>query len=141
MSVPLLASVLRERARLESHDGWTRDVMLAYQARRLAELRSFAIAKSPFYADLHRGLDDLPLASLPTVTKATLMERFDDLVTDPDVRLNEVEAYLTTAGATDHFRGRYRVSATGGTTGRRGVFLADASEWTMVVASYSRAYV
>ena len=68
------------------------------------------------------------------------MERFDDVVTDRDVRLADVERYLETATATDRFADRYRVAATGGTTGRRGVFLADAHEWIAVLASYSRAY-
>jgi phenylacetate-coenzyme A ligase PaaK-like adenylate-forming protein len=69
-----------------------------------------------------------------------LMERFDELVTDPGVRLAEVERYLETAGVTDRFRRRYRVAATGGTTGRRGIFLSDFAEWTQILASYSRAY-
>ena len=135
-----MVGLLRERARLRAHDGWKRDEVLGYQARRLAELRRFAAARSPFYRELHRGLDDAPLTSLPIVTKATLMARFDDLVTDRDVRLSDVERYLETATATDRFRGRYRVAATGGTTGRRGVFLADPHEWTQVLASYGRAY-
>ena len=67
------------------------------------------------------------------------MDRFDDLVTDRDVRLADVDAYLTRASATDVFRGRYRVTATGGTTGRRGVFLADPGEWRTVITSYARA--
>ena len=140
MNVATLAGVLRERARLRTHDGWTRDEILAYQGRRLADLRAYAIAHSPFYRDLHRGLEAASLSSLPVVTKATLMERFDDLVTDRDVRLADVERYLSTASATDRFRDRYRVAATGGTTGRRGVFLADPHEWTEVLASYGRAY-
>lgn len=118
MNVAFLAAVLRERARISSHDRWSRAEVLANQGKRLA-----------------------PLTELPTVTKATLMERFDDLVTDREVRLAEVERYLDTASATDRFRHRYRVAATGGTTGRRGVLLADPHEWTTVLASYSRAYV
>jgi putative adenylate-forming enzyme len=141
MTVAFLASVLRERARLSSHDRWSREEVVAFQASRLADLRSYATAKSPFYAELHRGLEDAPLSRLPTVTKATLMERFDDLVTDRDIRLADVERYLDNATAVDRFRDRYRVAATGGTTGRRGVFLADPHEWTSVLASYSRAYM
>jgi phenylacetate-CoA ligase len=135
-----MAGLLRERARLRTHDRWTRDELLAYQARRLAELRAFATEHSPFYRDLHRGLDDAPLSALPVLTKATLMARFDDLVTDRDVRLADVERFVATASATDRFRDRYRIAATGGTTGRRGVFLADPTEWTQVLASYGRAY-
>ena len=114
--------------------------MLAFQARRLADLRAFAVERSPFYRDLHQGLDRAPLSDLPVVTKATLMERFDDLVTDREVHLADVEAFSSTASATDRFRDHYRVAATGGTTGRRGIFLADPHEWTQVLASYGRAY-
>ena len=113
--------------------------MLAYQARRLADLRAFSSSQSPFYRDLHRGLDDAPLEALPIITKATLMERFDDLVTDRDIYLADVEAFGDRRGDR-RFRGRYRVAATGGTTGRRGVFLSNPHEWTEVVASYARAY-
>ena len=140
MNVATIAGLLRERAQLRTHDGWTRDEVLAYQAGRLADLRAHATAHSPFYRDLHRGLEGAPLSALPVVTKATLMERFDDLVTDRDVRLADVERYIATAAATDRFRDRYRVAATGGTTGRRGFFLADPHEWTHVLASYGRAY-
>lgn len=140
MDLPAIAALLRERARLRNRDSWSRDEILAHQARRLGELRAYAMAHSPFYRELHRGLDEAPLSALPVVTKATLMERFDDLVTDRDVRLAEVERYVPTASATDRFRDRYRVAATGGTTGRRGVFLADPREWTQILASYARAY-
>ena len=140
MNVATIAVLLRERAHLHTHDGWTRDEVLAYQSQRLAELRAYATAHSPFYRDLHRGLEGAPLSSLPVVTKATVLERFDDLVTDPEVHLADVERYVTTASATDRFRDRYRVAATGGTTGRRGVFLADPHEWTQILASYGRAY-
>jgi putative adenylate-forming enzyme len=140
MNVAQIIGVLRERAALSAHDSWSREELLQYQTRRLADLRSFAVEHSPFYRNLHRGLEDAPLEELPIVTKAMLMERFDDLVTDPSVRLSDVERHLETASATDRFADRYRVAATGGTTGRRGVFLADPHEWTSVLASYSRAY-
>ena len=68
------------------------------------------------------------------------MERFDEVVTDPDVRLADVQAHLEHASATETFRGLYRVAATGGTTGRRGIFMADPREWRTILASYSRAY-
>lgn len=140
MNIGLLAGVLRARAELRSHDRWSRAELLDHQARALRDLRRFAIAHSPFYRELHRGFEDAPLDALPVVTKQMVMERFDEFVTDRNVRLPDVEAYLEHASATDMFRGRYRVAATGGTTGRRGVFLADPTEWRMVLASYSRAY-
>jgi phenylacetate-CoA ligase len=140
MNVGLLLGVLRTRAELRSHDRWSRAELIAHQAEALRELRLYAVDRSPFYRELHSGLEDAPLDALPVVTKQVVMERFDDVVTDRGVHLADVEAYLDHNAATDRFRGRYRVAATGGTTGRRGVFLSDPSEWRAVLASYSRAY-
>ena len=140
MNLGLIVGVLRRRAELRSHDRWSRAELLVRQSTALRELRDFAVGRSPFYRDLHRGLEDAPLESLPVVTKPMLMERFDDVVTDRDVRLADVEAFLRGATATATFRDRYRVAATAGTTGRRGTFLSDPSEWQTVLASYSRAY-
>jgi hypothetical protein len=44
VNIATIAALLRERARLHSHDGWTRREVLAYQARRLSELRAYAVA-------------------------------------------------------------------------------------------------
>jgi phenylacetate-CoA ligase len=134
-----VVALLRARAVLASRDRWSRDELLAHQARALTDLRAFALARSPFYREFHRGVEGAPLDGLPVLTKATLMRRFDELVTDRAIRLGDVETHLASAGPTDLFRGRYRVAVTGGTTGRRGVFLADRSEWTSVLASYARA--
>jgi putative adenylate-forming enzyme len=139
MDARALIALLRARSVLASHDRWTRDELLVHQSRALAELRTFALARSPFYREFHQGLEAAPLDALPILTKATVMERFDELVTDRDVHLEDVEAHMRSAGPSDLFRGRYRAAATGGTTGRRGVFLSDRSEWTRVLASYARA--
>ncbi|HEX5147876.1 MAG TPA: hypothetical protein VFW02_02260 [Candidatus Limnocylindrales bacterium] len=136
-----LGQALWALSRLSRHDRWSREQLLAFQARRLAELRSFAVAHSPYYREAHRGLEDAPLEALPSLSKTTLMERFDDLVTDRAVHLTDVEAYLRHATVTGRYRGRYRVQVTGGTTGYRGIFLVDPAEWTAILASYGRARV
>ena len=140
MNLGQLLGVLRARADLRSHDRWTPGQLRAHQTRALNELREFATARSPFYAALHRGLEGAPLHELPVVTKQMVMDQFDEVVTDREVRLADILTYLEHANATDMFRDRYRVAATGGTTGRRGIFLADAAEWRTILASYSRAY-
>ena len=73
------------------------------------------------------------------LTKAMVMEHFDELVTDPAVSLADVEAHLAALKGNERFRGRYWVAATSGTTGRRGIFLWDLDEWVDVLASYNRS--
>ncbi|HEY6058812.1 MAG TPA: hypothetical protein VIV06_12335, partial [Candidatus Limnocylindrales bacterium] len=144
MNLLTLARLLRSRERLRRHERFTRAELAVYQATRLGGLRAFATARSPFYRELHRGLDGAPLAALPIVTKAMLMEHFDDVVTDRAISLTAVERHLRALQddpAHDRLlRGRYRVVGTGGTTGRRGLFLSDPREWATVLASYARAY-
>lgn len=70
-----------------------------------------------------------------------VMEHFDELITDPTVRLADVETHLTTlSGGDELLGGRYRVASTSGSTGSRGLFLWDPGEWVSVLASYNRSF-
>jgi phenylacetate-CoA ligase len=139
-TVGLILGVLARRRQLRRRDSWTRERLGDHQARELGRLRHHAYARSPFYRQFHSGKFDRPLSELPVLTKALLMEQFDNLVTDRHVRLADVEEHLSTLRGNELFRGTYYVSATAGTTGRRGVFLWNFAEWVQVIASYNRAF-
>jgi phenylacetate-CoA ligase len=132
-----LLRVLRERRVQERSCRWTRPQLLAHQAQSLAALRRFASEHSPFYGEFHRGLETRPLEALPVLTKATVMERFDDLVTDRNIRLADAEEHLRSGGP-GRYLDRYVVLATSGSTGRRGVFVFDGREWIRAIAAITR---
>src|SRR5215218_7693680 len=141
MSTQIILKVLALRYRLRQRDWWTRPQLEAHQARELRLLRGYAYARSPFYRSFHKGFSERPFQDLPILTKEMVMEHFDELVTDPTVRLADVEAHLATLrGGDELFDGRYRVASTSGSTGRRGLFLWDPGEWTTVLASYNRSF-
>ena len=140
MVARLISKVLWKRRRLRRRDRWTRGQLEEYRDSSLSLLREHAYARSPFYRRFHKNLNDRPLNELPILTKATLMEHFDELVTDPSVRLAEVEEHLVSLRGDELFDGRYRVASTSGTTGRRGIFLWDLDEWATVLASYNRSF-
>ena len=129
--------VLWKRRALERGHQWQRTALEAHQQRSLHQLRRFAAARSPFYCRFHEGLENRPLSELPILTKATLMENFDDVVTDRSLRLDDLEAHLR-QNTGDLFRNRYVVLATSGSTGRRGVFLFNDAEWMNALAFISR---
>jgi putative adenylate-forming enzyme len=141
MNPALVAHFLARRRALRRHDRWTRQELDGYQAEALRELREFAYARSPFYQRFHKGLSAGPLQALPVLTKAMVMEQFDQLVTDRRVTLNGVTEHLArTQGAeSNRYLGRYWVASTSGTTGLRGLFVSDVSEWATILASYARA--
>jgi len=130
--------VLYARVAQERTCQWTRPRLEEHQRRSLENLRRFALARSPFYRAFHRGLESRPLQDLPILTKAMMMEHFDELVTDRDLRLADAEAYLRDDDDSGLFRGRYVVLATSGSTGRRGVFVFDEPEWIRAVAAITR---
>ncbi|HEX6877259.1 MAG TPA: hypothetical protein VF165_16505 [Nocardioidaceae bacterium] len=139
MGVVVVSRVLRQRRRLRRHERWTREVLEVHQGRELAVLREFASARSPFYRRFHHGVGGAPLTGLPVLTKAMLMDHFDEVSTDPAVRLRDVEAYLENLRGNDLFAGRFWVAATSGSSGRKSIIPSDAAEWAMTIASYARA--
>ena len=130
--------VLWRRRQLERACTLTRAELEQRQQTRLAALREFAQKRSPFYRRFHQGLDGRPLSDLPVLTKALMMEHFDDLVTDRNVRLSDADAFLAAEPGDRLFRDRYVVLATSGSTGRRGVFLFDQDEWLTALAMITR---
>jgi phenylacetate-CoA ligase len=130
--------VIRKRLALERSCQWTRDHLARQQDHRLADLRRFVMARSPFYQRFHRGLERAPLRELPVLTKATMMESFDELVTDRSVSLADAESFLRSNRANGLFRDRYVTLSTSGSTGRRGVFLFDPDEWLTALGMITR---
>lgn len=110
------------------------------QRRMLADLVSHARQASPFFRELYRGVDhdDLDLSALPTVTKAELVEHFDDWVTDPRLKLAEVERHLQGLADDGLHLGQYRVVASSGSTGGRGVFVYSRRDWLVNLANFAR---
>src|SRR5262245_29753242 len=139
MDASMISRVLWLRRTLRRRERWSEQDLREHQRREAAALRAFASARSLFYQRFHKGLDRAPLAELPVLTKATLMDNFDDISTDPAVRLAELQAFLDAPDASRRFRGRYWVSATSGSSGRKSIIPSNAHEWATIIASYGRA--
>lgn len=139
MNASIIARVLRLRRALRQRERWSEAELREYQQRELTKLREFAYARSPLYQRFHKGLEGSPLGELPVLTKATLMDNFDQISTDPTVRLRDLEAYLAALQGDELFQGKYWVSSTSGSSGRKSIIPSNAHEWAMILASYLRA--
>ncbi len=140
MDTVILLKLMRELEQLRQHEHWTRAQLEAYQQESLRGLREYAYAHSPFYQQFHKGLLDRPLSELPVLTKATLMENFDDMMTDRAIHLDAARDYLTNFKERQRYLNRYWVNTTSGSTGKPGVFLFHGGEWTIALASFARAH-
>lgn len=134
-----LARLLWIRRQLSKRDGWTRNELLRHQTRELNVLRAHAYASSPFYQRFHSDFVDRPLQELPVLTKKTLMENWNEVVTDRSVRLEELRAFIESLDVPRLFRNQFVASTTSGSTGLKGVFAFNRDEWLWGVASHGRA--
>ena len=97
----------------------TRPELLGQQQRRLAELRRFGVERSPSIAGSTAVLGTRP-SRIWVWTKATMMDNFDDLVTDRRIRL--ADAHPRNGGSDGALR-NFVVLTTSDSTGLRSVFL------------------
>ncbi|QBD80861.1 phenylacetate--CoA ligase family protein [Ktedonosporobacter rubrisoli] len=140
MDIKMTIDMLAKRRQIRAREHWTRERLETYQARSLRQLRDYAYAHSPFYQQFHKGLYEAPLEDLPALSKAMLMEHFDDLVTDRAIHLPDAQKFMTKQQANELYLGRYVVSGTSGSSGHPGVFLADRGEWLTLLAGALRAF-
>ena len=132
---------LRIAAQLARHDGWTLHDIRSHQRALFRRLLRHAVAKSPFYRELYGGPridDDISETDLPVVDKRTIMENFDQVVTDRRLRLSDVARHLESITGDDYYLGNYRALATSGTSGLRGTFVYNRAEWRVVMANTLR---
>ncbi|MBD8505039.1 phenylacetate--CoA ligase family protein [Hoyosella sp. G463] len=107
------------------------DDILALQRARLADAVCHARAHSPLFAELYRDLPDTVTdpGLLPITTKPGLMADFDRWTTDRAITRERVEDFLAHPElAGTRFLGKYLVTTTSGTTGRRGLFVLSPDE-------------
>jgi phenylacetate-CoA ligase len=116
---------------------WSAERLLAERTARLRELVRLAVEHSSW----HRGrlgdvglttLDEDALRGLPVMTKDDLMGSFDEIVTDPDVRLADANAHIAKLEGDAYFRAELHAVASGGSSGVRGVFVWGWDAWATV---------
>lgn len=137
MNIKILLKTLNAIAQLRQHEHWSRSQLGAHQAESLRRLREYAYAHSPFYQRFHKGLFDRPLNELPVLTKAIMMEHFDEFVTDRSIHLDMVREFAAARANNRLFLEQYRLTATSGSSGQPGFFLFDEQEWLNIVASFA----
>lgn len=115
----------------------------ALQAQRLSELVAYAKAHSPYFAKLYAGLpEQFALSDLPPTNKQTLMEHWDDWITDRSVTLESIETFLQNKDNIGRrWKKKYMVVTTSGSTGTPLVMLCDATVRNVLAAvSAKRGY-
>ena len=98
------------------------------QQQKLRLLLKHSHKTSAYYNDAFKGfdLDRVELNQLPVLTKSLLMNRFDDIVTDPVLKLHKLRAWLADPNTlTKLYKDRWLVFQSSGSTGEPVVIVQD----------------
>jgi len=123
---------------LLTHTRWSAERLAAHQRARLDDLLRHAVAASPFYRrTIGPHAIGAPLAELPTLDKQTFVERFDEIVPDPRLRLSAVQAHLAGPDAAEPLFDHH-VFSTSGSTGEPALFVSSRAEFACWVGLLMR---
>jgi phenylacetate-coenzyme A ligase PaaK-like adenylate-forming protein len=122
---------------------WPVEQLRAERETKLRALVAYAQARSPWHRSRLGGvaaerLTEDGLRALPVMTKHDLMEHFDAIVTDPRLTRDVVETHLDGLTTDAYLLDEYHACASGGSSGRRGIFVFDREAWVTTFASLMR---
>lgn len=107
----------------------TSAVIALRQQTRLARLLDAAARGSPLYRERLHGQTPAttPLSAVPRVSKCELMARFDEWVTDPQLKLAELRAFTADPHRIgEAYLDKYLIWESSGTSHQAGIFVQDA---------------
>jgi phenylacetate-CoA ligase len=122
---------------------WPAERLRQERRERLRALLRVALASSPWHRERLGGVDpetfveeDLP--QLPAMTKDDLMANWDAVVTDRRLTLALVERHLAGLTGDAYLLDEVHACASGGSSGRRGVYVHGWKAWAEEYAGYMR---
>ena len=127
--------------------GWPASRLRAEREQKLRALLRIAIERSPWHRRRLAGLDpdtatEASLGRIPPMTTGDLMAHWDEIVTDPRLRLDLAEKHLAgLAGRDAYLLGEFHAVASGGSSGQRAVFVYGWDAWATAHAGFLRPLV
>lgn len=104
------------------------DARAAAREERFRKLLRYANENSPYYRKRFQGinLETCAITDLPTLTKSEMMANLDDILTDPAVRREDLERFMSEpANVGSYYKGEYAVCHTSGSQGQPAIIVQD----------------
>jgi len=126
----MLAPALIERL------SWSAERLAVHRRARLRALLRTATEHSHWHRRRLSGIrvetfEESDMDRLPVMTKDDLMEHFDEILTDARLSLELVESHLASLTDGAYLLDCYHAVASGGSSGRRGVFVFGWDAWAI----------
>ena len=121
----------------------TKEQIQALQEKKLRKMLLYAYEHSVYYKEAFEAagitadqIGTTPLDHFPTLNKELLMEHYDEIVTDPNIRQSELRSFgESSSDSAERYLGKYHVVHSSGSTGVPRYFLYDERAWEEVILS------
>ncbi len=122
---------------------WTRAKLENYQLKKLKLILAYAKKYSPWYAHTLKNIELSSftlkdLNKIPILTKDTFINHWDDIVTDRKLSLKYIQSIINQKCKNNT---SYRITRSGGTSGKTGLYVFDRSAWINSFNSTIRALI
>ena len=133
----VVAQALRHARALAERERWPIERRQARKRERLTDLVRHAAGHSAYYREALAGYDPaVGAGSLPELSKATMMERFDEVVCDQRLRRDALLRHAEALRDDDLYLGSYRAMTTSGSSGRKRLFVYDEAGWATIAGQF-----
>lgn len=131
---------------LKRNEGKTYAQIQNLQEKKLREMLKFAYGNSAYYRKTFEAagitedrIGATPLSAFPTLSKAELLQNFDELITVPDLTQEEMRRFdAEETVVRKPYKGKYHVVHSSGSTGKPGYFLYDTPAWNSMLLGIIR---
>jgi phenylacetate-CoA ligase len=122
---------------------WSSKQIFDFQTKQLNALLHYVNKHSIYYKNLlkHHDINSITpenLNQLPALTKQEVLEHWDDIVCVPDLTKSDAEAHLEllrdNSNTHAFLNNKYYVTATGGSSGLRGLYVWDLDYFSEITA-------
>ena len=116
------------------------------QDKKLRKLLRYAYQHSAYYRRTfsqagisEENIDKIPLKRFPVIDKELLMQNYDELVTDPEVKQEKLRKFdESPASKSENYLGRYHIIHSSGSTGVPKYFVYDDKAWGQMLLGIIR---
>ena len=124
----------------------SKEQVQALQEKKLRKMLLYAYEHSTYYREVFETagitadrINSTPLEQFPTLNKELLMEHYDEIVTDSNIKQSELRSFgEKSSDRMERYLGKYHVVHSAGSTGVPRYFLYDKRAWEEVIISVIR---
>ncbi|MDF1683314.1 MAG: hypothetical protein P1U36_01520 [Legionellaceae bacterium] len=122
---------------------WSAEAIHDFQTKQLRALLHYVNTHSAYYKKILNNFDintitPENLNQLPVLTKREVLDNWNDIICVPDLKKSDAEAHLellrNNPGTNPFLKNKYYVTATGGSSGLRGLYVWDLEYFAEITA-------